>query len=226
MSRHQDIAVRSSSSIASGSVWHRAWLLPVAALVLAAAAGAKPQSEPYPRHGTTIALVDLKEVFDQHPGFLRRMQQLKAAVEAAEASFKVRRAEIETIQQRLGAESMPRAQREELETQVRESTQSLSLEITLAKKVYSQREAAIYASTYQEVCQVVRAYMHEAGIDVVIRSTHSEASDPTKNIKNRLNAPIIAFADHLDITQAIIGRCVRREQLANDEGPVDAPPAE
>ena len=226
MSNDKAEGVRSYGAIAGCGIWGRAWLLPVAALVLAAATGAKPQREPYPRHGTTVALLDLKAVFEGHLGFQRRMLQLKAAVETTEASFKAKRAEIESLQRRLGSESMPRAQREELEAQVRESTQSLSLEITLAKKVYSQREAAIYASTYQDVCQVVQAYMQEAGIDMVIRSTHSEASDPTKDIKQRLNAPIIAFADHLDITQAIIVRCGQREQLAQDEGPVAAPPAE
>ncbi len=208
-----------------GSGRCRRWLLAASVVLLAAATGAKPANDRLPPRGTTVALINLKEVFDNHPSFMRRTEELKQAVETFEAELKAKRDEISELQRRLASESMPKAQREKLESQVRDGTKALSLEVTLAKKVFIQREAAVYASIYQDVQHVIREYMQEHGIDLVIRRSDHLRSDDVEQIEKRLNAPIVCFADHLDITDAILARCVARERLLFDE-PVEAPLAD
>ncbi len=182
--------------------------------------GARPASVPSP----PIALVDLKRVFEEDAEFQRRMSELKSAVETAEAELRGKQEEIRAIHRRLNEASLVRGERAQLEKQAREATEALTLQHALSKKVFLEREAALYFSSYQRIQAVIRSTMHQRGIAVVFRFTDFEIPKTPDEIGKRLNAPIIAFNEQLDITDEVIARCaVATRAQDGDDSPVEAP---
>ena len=216
MVKELDCGKWSTSMAALGSrPWGKCLLLVALAAVTM---GAKKKTLDPP---TTVALIDMKRVFDQSPEFRRRVANLKEAVEQAEASIREKQEEIRELQRQLAEESMLRADRERIEVQARDATQALSVEVTLSKKVFTEREAALYLTTYREVQAEIRDYMSEHGIAIVFKFRDHEELDSPDEIMKALNAAVVAYHTHVDITDAIIARL--EERFVGEAAPVEAP---
>ncbi len=168
---------------------------------------------------TKVVLVDIGQVFKNHPQFTAGLAELKSQADQFQA-------EGQAIQQKLIQEA------EELETFEKESDEYRDAEALLAKKSATmevdqrskmrdllKQEAQLHFDTYVEISEVVSQYCQEFGIQLVLRFNREEMDPNNPNsIMQRVNGGVVFHSQSADITNAVIQRIAQgRRQAANSD---------
>jgi Skp family chaperone for outer membrane proteins len=158
----------------------------------------------------SIAIIDLKKVYDSHTRFQQEYGQLKKEVEAAEGDIKQRQEAINKRIQQLRTLDPASIDYKNLDDAITADKAQLSVLITQHKKEFARKEAKIYHKAYQEILYEVDAFCKQYQIDLVLRfnsdlmgETGEISSDPNM-VARQLNKPVVYANMRIDITNLII----------------------
>ncbi len=152
-----------------------------------------------------IALVDISYIFKNHGRFKGQMDEMKADVQRAETNVKTKRDEITKLAERLQEFRKGTQDYKQLEEELAKRQADLSVQVTLQKNQFLQREAEIYYNVYQEISQATEYYAKQHGIDMVLRFNGDPADvQRPDSILSFINKPVVYYQQSLDITPAIL----------------------
>ena len=157
-----------------------------------------------------IVVVDLSQVFEQHPTFKTQMEQIKAAVKTSEADFRARGEDIQKRAKQLQAYEPSSVEYKTLETETARLQAQIQADMALKRKDFLQQEAGLYYSTYQQVRQEIKTFAESNRIGLVLRYSSAKI-DPTnrQSVMQGVNQPIVYNQGGLDITRYIVDRLHR-----------------
>lgn len=165
------------------------------------------------RHPTSVAVVDIKFIFDNHQRFKSSMDEIKKDYDAFEAGVKetetsLRRKLEELKGMPAGSEAFKR-----LEEDVAQTRTSVQLDIGRRQKQRVEAEAKVYFRAYEEVEAQIRNFAERYGIDLVLQFSTTEI-DPSKpdTVIRGLNRQVV-YQRQLNITEYILKELNRAPQV-------------
>lgn len=189
-------------------------LAALAATVLVAAvtgpvAMAQQQGQPAmsPNYGGgRIALLDVSYIFQEHLRFKSMMNDMKADVQAAEASMKKEMDAINALTEQLKEDFKPGTpQYKQMEEHITQRRADMSVKVSLQRKEFLQNEAKIYHTIYQEIQQEVQYFASRNGISAVLRFSGEKADvEQPEEVLRDINKSVVWFGPGLDITADIL----------------------
>ncbi len=160
--------------------------------------------------GPSIALVDISYIFKHHGRFKGQMDDMKADVQRAEAQVKSERQAITKLAEHMQELRKGTQDYKQLEEELAKRQADLSVQVTLQKNKFLQREAEIYYNVYQEIAQATEYYAKQHGIDVVLRFNGDPADvQRPDSILSFINKPVVYYQPGLDITPAVLSELNR-----------------
>lgn len=162
---------------------------------------AQPAARP---SGTSVAVIDLQDVFDAHPRLKSQLEQLNAQVDAFQAFLRQERQKVETLAEQLKTLKPGTPDYTAREKEFASIQADLQVQVRQKSREFLEQEAAMRLEAYQDIQQHVARFCQAYGVQLVIRYNRA-AIDPTKpqEVQMGLNRPIV-YQNSLDITQHII----------------------
>jgi Skp family chaperone for outer membrane proteins len=165
---------------------------------------AAQQAAPPPSSGINIALLDIPQVFKNHPGFTQRSEEIKKEMKDLEAQFLDQRKVINDKRAALSQYKVGSPEFERLEKEIANQVANLQVSIEQRRRDILEREAKLYYDTYNEILTYVDAFCKRHNIALVLNHD-SEPIDPTdhNSVRRGITRPVI-YQDRIDITPEII----------------------
>jgi len=165
----------------------------------------RPAAAPAAVGGPRLALLDVGRIFKNHARFKSMMEDMKADVQQAEARIKAEREAIAKLGERLQEFRKGTQEYKSLEEELARRQADLSVQMSMQRNEFLQREARIYHNVYQEIWQATDYFCRQHSIDMVLRFS-SEAVDPDRpdSVLTNINKPVVWYDQGLDITDAIL----------------------
>jgi Skp family chaperone for outer membrane proteins len=179
-------------------------LLGVLALLVAAVQAQQPARTNPPLPGTSIALVDMNAVFNNHLRFKAAMEDLKNDIKTYEATLTQRQRDAAQISEQLGGYQTGTPEYKQLEGQLAQASADLQVDVALKRKEFLEREAKVYYYAYMEVVDQVTAFSQRNGIALVL-SYNGEQINPQDrgSVLQGVNRAVI-YQKSLDITSNVL----------------------
>jgi Skp family chaperone for outer membrane proteins len=166
--------------------------------------------------GTNIALLDVSFIFKNHPRFKSMMDEMKAEVDAAEASVNKERETLRKLVEQLDTFRKGSPDYNAMEKEIAEREANLTVKVQLQRKQFLGREAKIYFTVYQEIEQEVAYYCSNKGIDLVLRFNGDPAdAEKPDSVLSFINKPVVFYDKNRDITKPILDTLIMRSSPAN-----------
>ncbi len=164
-------------------------------------AGAQTAARP---SGTSVAVIDLQDVFDAHPRLKSQLEQLSTQVDAFQAFLRQERQKVETLAEQLKTLKPGTPDYTAREKEFASIQADLQVQVRQKSREFLEQEAAMRLEAYQDIQQHIARFCQTYGVQLVIRYSRAPI-DPTKpqEIQLGLNRPIV-YQNSLDITQHII----------------------
>jgi Skp family chaperone for outer membrane proteins len=167
-----------------------------------------------------VALIDIGYIYKHHEGFKAQVAELEKAVNLADIDFKSR---AERLKQQAGQlrEMAPGSpEHKSLETALFREQQELNTQLTLQRKQFADREAAIYYSVYKEIQDEVAFFCQRNRIALVFRF-NGEPLDTSNSatVLQQINRDVVYYDKPLDITPIILDQ-LNRKRAAAIKGPI------
>ncbi len=154
---------------------------------------------------SSVAVIDLKQVFEGHTRFQAMRDQLMRDVEGAENTVKARQEELRAMVEQLREFRPGTPDYKKMEADVANRQADLKVDISIQKKDFMEREAKIHYYIYQEVLQEIRHFAGQRGLSLVMRVNTQEVKDENpQQILQELNKPVVFFSKTIDITSPIL----------------------
>ncbi len=181
----------------------RATVVAIALAICLANTQARAQSAQRPS-GTSVAVIDLSEVFQQHPRLKAQLEEMKKQIDAYEAIMRQEKSTIDSLGEQLKTLKPGTPDYTTKEKQYASKQADLQVQVRQKSREFLEQEAQIRYQAYQEIQQHVATFCQKYGIQLVIRFSRQEI-DPSKpqDVQMGLNRPII-YQNSLDITNHII----------------------
>ncbi len=169
------------------------------------------QQQAYPG----VALLDLKAVLEQHPGFQAMKKELQGAVDMAQVDFRARRERLAKLVQQLKQLKQGTPEYKNLEAQVTKERADLNVFASLKQKELLERETKMYYSAYVEIRQIVAQICRQYNIGIVLRFD-SKQLDPnnSQDVLKHLNNRVFYHQKALDLTPLVIQQLKQRAGAA------------
>lgn len=181
--------------------------------------------------GSSVAVIDLKYIFEHHSRFQAMRGELMKDVERVEASVKAKQEELRKMIEQLQGFRPGSPEYKQLEAQVANLKAQLQVDVQIQKKEFMEREAKIHYHIYTEVIDELKFYCERNGIQAVLRFNGDQVdpNDP-QSILGELNKSVVFYNPAIDITphilQSINARYEMRQPVAgNPPAGGAAPPA-
>ena len=162
------------------------------------------QQAPHPS-GTSVAVIDMVEVFKGHPRLKSQLEGLKSQMDAYEAEVRQQQQKVQSLAEQLktlrpGSETYAATEKQYATLQA-----DLAVQLRQKQREFLEKEAQLRYQAYQDVQQVVERFCKTYGIQLVIRFSRAPI-DPAKpqEVMMGVSRPIV-YQDRLDITGHIIG---------------------
>lgn len=175
------------------------------------------------RHGTSVAVVDIKFIFDNHQRFKNAMDEIKKDYDAFEAGVRETETSLRKKLEELKGRPPGSEEFQRLEEEVAQTRSKVQLDIGRRQKQRVEAEALVYHNAYKEVEEKIKAFADRYGIDLVLQFSSTEI-DPSKpdTVIRGLNRQVV-FQRNLNITQYILDE-LNRGQPAPNAGVRTQPP--
>ena len=156
------------------------------------------------RHGTSVAVVDIKFIFDNHQRFKGAMDDIKKDYDAFEATVRDKETSLRKKIEELKGTSPGSEPFKRLEEEVAHTRSQVQLDIGRRQKQRVEDEAQVYHRAYKEIEDQIRKFADRYAIDLVLQFSTTEI-DPTKpdTVIRGLNRQVI-FQRNLNITEYIL----------------------
>lgn len=169
---------------------------------------------------TPIVVLDLSKVFDSHPRFKSRIDQIKASVKAEEGKIQQEGEQLKAQVQQLQVLEAGTPDFKQLESNVARTQARLQADMQLKRKGFLEEEAKVYFETYQEVQAEVKAFAENNRIGIVLRYSSEEIDQANRqSVLQGINQPIVYNQNSLDITGYIVTRVSRASQASRPNRP-------
>ncbi|GIW95043.1 MAG: hypothetical protein KatS3mg110_3084 [Pirellulaceae bacterium] len=180
------------------------WAVTLIATVVAGPVVLEGQQPVPPSGGINIALLDLSQVFKNHPGFNQKLDLIKKQIKDTEAQFNDQRKLINDKRAALAQYKVGSPEYERLEKEIANQAASLQLDVERKRRELLEQEGRVYYETYQEVRAIVESFCRAHNIALVLYYD-SEPIDPTDraSIVRGINRFVI-YQDRIDITGEVI----------------------
>lgn|GEM_PF-1132512 len=160
---------------------------------------------------STIAVIDLKQVFEGHTRFQAMRDQLMRDVEGAENTVKAQQEELRGMVEQFREYRQGTPEYKKMEADIANRQADLKVDISIRKKDFMEREAKIHYHVYQEVLQEIQHFATQRGLNLVMRVNTEEVKDGNpQQILQELNKPVVYFNKAIDITYPILNTLNQR----------------
>lgn len=181
-------------------VWAQAPIRPAGAGAPAARQPVQAQAST----GTTVVVIDLQEVFDNHIRFKAAMENINKDTEQLNAKFRNDQKELQKMMEHLKTLKPGTPDYKHHEEAAAQFESNLRVQAGLERKGVAERQAKQLYNTYEEVTAAVQSFSQRNGISLVIQFSADEI-DPAnpQSIMRGVNRAVV-YQDRLNITDAII----------------------
>lgn len=154
--------------------------------------------------GTSVAVIDLEEVFKAHPGLKAQKEQLKTRAETAEAGLRTQRQTLESLAEELKTLKPGTPDYAEKEKKYANIQADAAVQQRQKSRELMEQEAQCYYEAYTEVQQHIAKFCQSYGIQLVVQF-RKQPIDPSKpqDVQMGLSRQVV-YQNQLDITQHII----------------------
>ena len=157
-----------------------------------------------------VAVVDVSYIFNNYAGFKNRMDSMKKAVQAYEASLKSRHEMLAKDREKLNQYQVGSPDYKRTEQQLADKFASLQVDTQLKKKEFLENEAKVYYETYKLVEKVIANYASRTGTGLVLRFSKEDMNKNDRNsVLQGVNRAVVYHQGSLDITNDILNELSR-----------------
>jgi len=151
-----------------------------------------------------IAVIDIPVIFKNHTLFKKQMDDLKAQVQAAEATLGKDREQLQGMVKELQNYKSGTPEYKALEEKLAKLQANLQVKVGMQKKDFMEREARIYFNTYNQITETVSTFAQRHSITLVLRY-NSNPIDPQnrQSVLEGVQRPVI-YQSQIDITYDIL----------------------
>ncbi len=183
------------------------WKFLVLTLVVLGTTRTWAQQRSYPG----VALLDLRAVLDQHPGFQAMKKDLRSFADMIQVDVRARRERVNKLIEQLKQLRPGSPEYKNLEAQITKERADLNVFISLKQKELLERETKMYYTAYVEVRQIVSQICRQYGIGIVLRFD-SKPIDPnnSQSVLSHLNQRVFYHEKALDLTPLVIQQIKQR----------------
>jgi Skp family chaperone for outer membrane proteins len=183
-----------------------------AASLLAQGAGGAPSGAarsvapvaPVRPSGTNVAVIDISLVFENFPGFQKKMEELKGQVEAFEGEMKAEGAKMMKKKEQLDEYAKGSDNFKRLEEEMARTNSGMQIKVAKQRREFLEQEAKIYYEGYNEVLAAVSLLAERNDIKLVLRfSSEPMRADDRNSVLQSVNRPIV-YQKNLNITNLVI----------------------
>ncbi len=159
---------------------------------------------------SSVAIIDLTYIFENHQRFKVMKQDMQRDVKAAEEELKARRKEMQSLGERLRRFEKGSREYKQLEEELANRSADLNVQVKLQQKQFLEREAKMYYNVYLEILDAVKYYAERNNIQLVLRFNGApiDNNDPQEVLKE-LNKAIVWHSRAVDITPYILAQLNR-----------------
>lgn len=188
--------------------------------------GARPAApapaSPPPVSGTSVVVIDIANIFKNHIRFNDKMKEIKAEIDAFEASIRAEQTKFNQKREGLVQFNPSSPEYKKLEEELARMQSEVQVQVGLKRKTFLEQEAREYYKTYKEIEQSVAVFAQQNRIGLVLRFNGDEMKPDDRNsVLQGVNKAVV-YHDRLDITEWIL-RDLNRGATAAPVGPT-APP--
>jgi Skp family chaperone for outer membrane proteins len=177
-----------------------------------------------------IAVIDVKQILEQHVRFKQSMEALKARFKTVSDQLNAERQQIIKMGEKLAQFQPNSAEYNATEEQMQRAKAEWALRAERQKKEFRNSESYILWNVYKEISLETQRYAQVNGIGIVIQF-NGQAVDPNKptEIFQGITRPIVYNAPHLNITGPVLaqlnrGQATARVPVGPGTGPVRTQP--
>jgi len=154
--------------------------------------------------GTSVAVIDLGEVFKEHPRLKAQLESLKTQLTSYEAFVRQEQQKVQALAEQLKTLKPGTVDYGNKEKEYASLQADLSVQVRQKQREFLEKEAQVRYQAYQEVQQQVESFCTTYGIQLVIRFNRVPI-DGTKpqEVMMGVTRPIV-YQNQLDITNHII----------------------
>ena len=154
--------------------------------------------------GTSVAVIDLGDVFEKHARLKAQLEQIKSQIDGFENYVREGKQKIDSLAEQLKTLKPGTPDYASKEKEFASIQADLQVQVRQKSREFLEQEARIRFDAYQEIQEHVKTFCQSYGIQLVIRFNR-EPIDPTKpqEVQMGLNRPIV-YQNSLDITPHII----------------------
>jgi Skp family chaperone for outer membrane proteins len=165
--------------------------------------------------GTSVAVIDLQEVFKQHGRFKAAMEDLKKDGEALAAYQRTEQAKLQKMLEQLKDLKPGSPEYKRKEEEMAHIDSDVRVQISLKRKDLRDREAKLHFQAYEEISAAVQEFSERNGIGLVVRFSADDI-DPSnpESIMMGLSRQVV-YQRNLNITEFVIQMINRHTPPAN-----------
>ncbi len=154
--------------------------------------------------GTSVAVIDLKDVLDAHAGLTAHRARLKTQAENFEAYSRQERQKIESLAEQLKTLKPGTQDYADKEKELASINADLQVQHRQKNREFLEQESQAYYEAYQEIQQHVARFCQNYGIQLVIQySRRPIDASKAQEVQVGLMQEVV-YQNSLDITQHII----------------------
>lgn len=182
----------------------RATIVAVALAVCLADVEANAQQGPPRPSGTSVAVIDLGEVFENHPRLESQLEGIKSQLDSFQTVLRQQQQKLRGLSEELKTLKSGTKTYAEKEKEYANLQTELNVMVRQRKREMLEQEARIRYQAYQEIRDHVSRFCQKYGIQLVVRFDRKtiDAANPQEVLAG-LNRPVI-YQNSLDITNHII----------------------
>ncbi|MFM7206510.1 MAG: OmpH family outer membrane protein [Planctomycetaceae bacterium] len=152
-----------------------------------------------------VAVIDVGYIFKNHARFKQAMDKMKDEVMQAENALKGERDRINGLMEQLKGFNVGTQEYKKLEAEVAKAQGDFSVNASLQKKEFMDREAKVYLQVYNEIERAVSQFARDNGIAVVQRFDGDPVDSADRNrILGSITKAIVYYDPNIDITPDVL----------------------
>ncbi len=172
-----------------------------------AASFAQAQQAPEKRPPTSVGLVDVGFLMDNHPTFNKDVESLKAEIAKSQEEIETRRKDLMAQGEAVSKNFEPSSQEfKQKQEELINKESKLRVDFMDKEKKFAERNAALVATSYNDITYSIDYVAKHYGIDLVLRfSKEQEVIDPTKprTVNHVFQRDVLYQAPGLDLTSTV-----------------------
>ncbi|MFM7115630.1 MAG: OmpH family outer membrane protein [Planctomycetota bacterium] len=168
---------------------------------------------------TSVALLDMAVVFENHPAFKSRLAQLKQDADGLQTAVLQQRQALIKEQENLRLLYQPGSQEfKDKEKELALKVTQLEIDSNDKMRDLMVQEAKLHFEIYSEVSRLVDEYCNQFDIRLVLRFNSAAAQpDKPESVMQQVNGAIVYYNPNRDITAAIVQRVAQVRGAASPQ---------